>query len=103
VLYRTRLDDDNRAPVGTQQVALSVRTNQNAPAPTVRRLTLQVSYDDGATWTNAPVQQTTDGWQATVDNPKGVKGRYVSLRSFAEDTIGRTVDQTVIHAYGLAP
>jgi hypothetical protein len=79
------------------------RRAPRAPAPTIRRLTVQLSYDEGKTWADAPVQPTTNGWQATIRNPKGVEGRYVSLRTFAEDTTGRTVDQTVIHEYGLAP
>ncbi|WP_345351973.1 hypothetical protein [Actinoallomurus liliacearum] len=103
VLYRTRLDDDNRAPTSTQHLALSVRTDQYAPTPTVRRLTLRASYDDGTTWKDVPVYNTGQGWEATLQNPPGSAGRYVSLRAVAEDTTGRTVDQTVIHAYGLAP
>ncbi|MEV5746269.1 hypothetical protein AB0L00_00500 [Actinoallomurus sp. NPDC052308] len=103
VLYRTRLDDDNRASTSTQHLALSVRTNQDAPTPTVRRLTLRASYDDGTTWKNVPVYNTGQGWEATLQNPPGSAGKYVSLRAAAEDTTGRTVDQTVIHAYGLAP
>ncbi len=103
VLYRTRLDDDNRAPTTTQHIALSPRTNQDEPAPTIRRLTLQISYDDGTTWEGAPVSYTQHGWEATVRNPSGSNGKYVSLRAYAEDTAGRTVDQTLVHAYGLKP
>ncbi|GAA0359313.1 hypothetical protein NE235_17235 [Actinoallomurus spadix] len=103
VLYRTPLDDDNRAPAGTQRIDLDARTDGQGPAPVIRRMTAQVSYDDGATWTNAPVARTTDGWTATVRNPQGTRSGYVSLRTVAEDTAGRTVDQTIVHAYGLKP
>jgi hypothetical protein len=103
VLYRTPLDEDNSARTGTQNIDLSVGTNQNASTPTIRQLSIQVSYDDGTIWTKTPVSDTPDGWRAVVHNPSGATGKYVSLRAFAEDTTGRTVDQTVIHAYHLAP
>ncbi|GAA4637613.1 hypothetical protein GCM10023196_092110 [Actinoallomurus vinaceus] len=103
VLYRTPLDDDNRATPGTQRIALDARTNGNEPKPTIGRMTVQVSYDNGVIWSDAPVARTADGWTATVRNPEGVRGGYVSLRTVAEDTTGRTVDQTIVHAYGLKP
>ncbi|WUI00316.1 hypothetical protein OHR68_00360 [Spirillospora sp. NBC_00431] len=101
VRHRVRLDDDNGAPRGSQTIDLEGRAGNGKPNPAIRELALQVSYDDGATWANAPVSRTPDGWRATVRNPKGSKARHVSLRTIAEDTTGRTVDQTVIHAYAL--
>ncbi|GAA3254302.1 hypothetical protein ACFO1B_51310 [Dactylosporangium siamense] len=80
------------APVpGSSDLPIAVETQPGVPRPVIRRLTVEVSYDDGTTWSVAPVRQTRTGWTATLHPP--ARG-FVSLR-----TTTATFTQTVIRAY----
>ncbi|MCT9933438.1 S8 family serine peptidase [Planotetraspora sp. A-T 1434] len=69
-------------------------------AGAVGPITLDVSYDDGATWHRASLTSTGAGaWRAGLHAP--VTARYVSIRAAARDTKGNAVTQTVIRAAGL--
>lgn len=70
-----------------------------APAQEITELTVEVSYDDGLTWSKAQVRACPDGWTATVRHPAG--GSFVSLRATATDAAGNSVTQTITHAYRL--
>ncbi|MGW2687417.1 S8 family serine peptidase [Streptomyces sp. NPDC001414] len=59
-------------------------------------VTLEMSYDDGATW--HPATRDHAG-RFRLDAPK--KASYVSLRASARDSAGNAVHQTVIRAFGL--
>ncbi|MGW5157711.1 hypothetical protein ACWEPN_19735 [Nonomuraea wenchangensis] len=63
----------------------------------VQRLSVEVSYDDGATWTRAEVH----GPAAVLRHPAG--DGYVSLRARAVDGAGNTAEQTIIRAYRIRP
>ncbi|WUH97393.1 hypothetical protein OHR68_28195 [Spirillospora sp. NBC_00431] len=103
VALRTRLDSHNRAPAGADQpIELDVRTNPGRPRPKVGKLSLWASHDDGATWTPVTVRHTGGGWRATVRNSGAKDATHMSLRARAETTTGETVDQTIVHAYGLS-
>jgi hypothetical protein len=62
-------------------------------------VTLDVSFDDGASWKAVHVKRDGRGWVADLDHP--VRAAYVSLRASAADLAGNSVEQTVIRAYGL--
>ncbi|NUT35729.1 MAG: S8 family serine peptidase [Hamadaea sp.] len=80
--------------------ALDLPVTVEAHVPTqVAALTVEVSFDDGATWAAAPLRTARSGWIASVRHPAAA--RYVSLRASAVDTAGNTVTQTLIHAYRL--
>jgi hypothetical protein len=64
-------------------------------------LTVQASYDDGATWTAAPAEFQGDRGHALLHHPAGAG--FASLRITARDAAGNSVTQTVIRAYQLAP
>ncbi|MGW4787067.1 S8 family serine peptidase [Streptomyces sp. NPDC004230] len=63
--------------------------------------TLQLSYDDGATWHRAQLTRTSDGrgWRTELNAPKGA--RFVTLRAGATDSDGNAVEQTIVRAFGL--
>jgi hypothetical protein len=61
--------------------------------------TVEVSYDDGATWRLASVKRDRTGWKATVNHPAGAE--FVSLRSSVTDADGNTQRQTITRAYAL--
>jgi hypothetical protein len=60
-------------------------------------LTAQVSFDDGETWTAAPLVRTGNTGVVFVHHPAG--SGFVSLRMTAADVQGNAVTQTVIRAY----
>ncbi|MFI9041078.1 S8 family serine peptidase [Streptomyces sp. NPDC053726] len=70
-----------------------------AGAGAIRTVTLEVSYDDGATWRRTTLRQSGGGWKAQLDAPS--RARFASLRTTARDTKGNSVSQTVIRAFGL--
>lgn len=57
---------------------------------------VEVSYDDGATWTRVRADHR-DSYR--LDAPR--KARFASLRVSADDSAGNSVEQTVIRAVGL--
>ncbi|PWI15811.1 hypothetical protein DI272_17770 [Streptomyces sp. Act143] len=65
-----------------------------------RPVTLDVSYDDGATWRRTdPARGGGDGVRFHLDAP--AQARFVTLRASARDADGNAVTQTVVRAFGL--
>ncbi|GAA2152409.1 MULTISPECIES: hypothetical protein [Glycomyces] len=62
---------------------------------TVESMGLEVSYDDGETWTEAELEGDT----AVLEHPAGAE--FVSLRLTATDSAGTEVTHTTIRSYGL--
>ncbi|MGC4851387.1 S8 family serine peptidase [Micromonospora sp. DT15] len=79
------------------QLGLTLRQPAGAPRPTGASVRVQVSFDGGVTWRNAPTTGSGTRYTATVPAGRGT----VSLRVRAADRAGNTVDQTVLQAYGL--
>jgi hypothetical protein len=83
---------DAARPGAPLMIPMTVETQPGAtPSPT-RTLSLDASYDDGATWHPAEVTAGV----AHLDVP--AHATYVSLRTRATDATHTTVEQTVIHA-----
>ncbi|HEY6737409.1 MAG TPA: hypothetical protein VI076_01045, partial [Actinopolymorphaceae bacterium] len=102
VRYDLALDTRNSAPAGDRfEIAFGVTGQQHAPVPTGVEATVQVSYDDGATWSEpAEAERRADGtFATTIDHPES--GNFVSLRVRAHDSRGNAVEQTSIRAYRL--
>ena len=98
VRFTPTLDASNRAPGGHFTIPVAVAHQVASGSAKVRTLSVDVSYDDGQTWQPAALCQTRDGWTATVNQPAA---GFASLRASATDSAGNTVEQTIIHAYGL--
>lgn len=96
VRYRPELDDRNHANPGRVTVPIDVARQPGAGKAFVKSVTVEVSYDEGASWKPAPVTRHGFTWCATLDNPKG---GAVSLRTRATDTDGNRLEQTTIRAY----
>ncbi|MEV4542914.1 S8 family serine peptidase [Micromonospora echinaurantiaca] len=100
IRFAPRLDAGNAAPAGRQFVIpVEVRRQPGAPGGRVAALTVEVSYDGGATWQRARVRPAGDGWTAGVRHPAGAG--HVSLRATARDTAGNTVTTRIVQAYRL--
>ena len=66
-----------------------------SPVPKLSTVTLQLSYDDGATWSSERVKSAgKNRWSADVRHP--AKAGFVSVRLKAHDRSGTGVEQTVI-------
>ncbi|WP_131738139.1 hypothetical protein [Actinomadura roseirufa] len=100
VRYRMALDEQNRAPGGADQhFEVRVERPGGAVATDVTKPTVDASFDDGTTWQPVMFTRTGDHWTATLRN--AADAQHVSLRARAADTTGNSVDQTLIHAYGI--
>ena len=96
VRFLPELDADGAAPAGCAfDVPLKFQDETGAFGRP-RNLTVEVSYDEGASWQRVRV---TPGLVAKLRHPAGATS--VSLRASAGDRDGNTVKQTVIRAYRL--
>jgi hypothetical protein len=97
---RSALDLTNAAARNARvELVLAATHQQGSAAPAVRQMSVEVSYDDGATWEEAPVEGGRGDFVASYRHPS--KGDFVSLRILAKDTAGGRLDQTLIRAYRL--
>ncbi|MER6103792.1 S8 family serine peptidase [Streptomyces sp. NPDC001832] len=72
---------------------------QTGATPDVDGVEVEMSTDDGATWSPATVKTKSDGhYKVSLSNPAS---GYVSLRVKAHDTNGSKVEQTLIRAYAV--
>ncbi|WP_085066567.1 S8 family serine peptidase [Catenuloplanes japonicus] len=97
--YDVDTDRDGRAK-RTFDLTIATSTLATATGPgTVRTVTLDVSYDDGATWHKATVRRQPNGWSTRITAPR--TAQFVTLRTSARDTRGNTVEQRITRAFGL--
>ncbi|GLY49381.1 S8 family serine peptidase [Lentzea sp. NBRC 102530] len=94
VRYLPKLDDEDTARGRVQVVPLKVEQAQNTPK--VKRLTVEISYDDGKTWKQAQVA----GDKLVLHHPRNAK--FASLRAKTTDAAGNTGETTIIRAYKIA-
>ncbi|MFI6101569.1 S8 family peptidase [Lentzea sp. NPDC051213] len=94
VRFLPKLDDKDTAHGRVLVVPLKVE--QQANTPKVKRVTVEVSFDDGATWKQVPVS----GGKAVVQHQKDAK--FASLRAKTTDAAGNTGEVTIIRAYKIA-
>jgi hypothetical protein len=94
VRFTPDLDANGVAPAGrVLRVPLVVEQQQGATNGRVDRVKVEVSFDDGKSWSSAAVAGRT----AFVRNP--ATAGHASLRVKGSDRNGNTFEQTVIRAY----
>ncbi|MFE9748481.1 S8 family serine peptidase [Saccharothrix saharensis] len=94
VRFTPELDAGGAAPEGQAlRVPLTVQQQEGATNGRVDRIDVEVSFDDGATWTAVPVSANV----ATIANPSATG--YGSVRVRATDSNGNALEHTVIRAY----
>ncbi|GAA4471294.1 S8 family peptidase [Phytohabitans houttuyneae] len=96
--FAPAVDLRNRAPGGRSFTIPVYVERQDTERVSVRRLTVDVSYDDGRTWHEATVRRSGPRWTATVHHPAG---GHAALRASVTDADGNTVVQTVLRAYAI--
>jgi subtilisin family serine protease len=99
VRYQPAVDSRNTVKRTPRTVLpLVLDGTPGAKLPAVKKVAVQVSGDDGKTWTAAVVVRSGVGYKALFATPSGTK---VSLKAQVVDAAGNTTDQTVIGAYPL--
>ncbi|GAA1145773.1 S8 family serine peptidase [Kribbella jejuensis] len=100
IRFQPKVDDHNRAvrkPITVLPVVVDPQDGQQLPA--IRKLTVQVSGDDGKTWHNAAAVPIGHGrYTAIFETPAGSS---ISVRSHLADGSGNQTDLTVVRAYQL--
>ncbi|MCE6995060.1 S8 family serine peptidase [Saccharothrix sp. S26] len=97
VRFTPELDGTGSTPAHRPlTVPLVVDQQRGVDNPPLRNFRVDVSYDDGVSWTSLPVL----GRAALVGN-RAEPGTFVSLRVHADDGGDRALSQTVIRAYRL--
>ncbi|WP_203996856.1 S8 family peptidase [Virgisporangium aurantiacum] len=101
IRFTPPLSPTNTAPAGkVWAVPVEVQGQPDSAAGRARTLTVEVSFDDGATWRRAPVVRSGQHGVVLLRHP--AKAGFVSLRAASTDTAGNSVKQTIIRAYEIA-
>ncbi|PAE36563.1 S8 family serine peptidase [Bacillus sp. 7884-1] len=97
--YDIKLDGENKANGGiTDHFDLSF-VLQSGATPDIKGVEVEVSTDDGETWSKTKVDNRQDGhYKVWVKNPDT---GYVSLRIKAWDVNGSQIEQTIIKTYAV--
>ncbi|GGB72254.1 S8 family serine peptidase [Fictibacillus barbaricus] len=97
--YDIKLDEENKANGGiTDHFDLSFEL-QSGATPDIKGVEVEVSTDDGETWSKTKVDNRQDGhYKVWVKNPDT---GYVSLRIKAWDANGSQIEQTIIKTYAV--
>ncbi|MFI1471518.1 S8 family serine peptidase [Streptomyces wuyuanensis] len=92
--------DTDKAGRADRRAALTV-TPSHLPGTTapIGKVSVEVSYDDGATWQRAAVDRRGEAWRTSLHAPRSAG--FVSLRVTARDGAGNSVSQTITRAFGL--
>ena len=90
------LDEQNSAPRGKPFLVPMLVQDETGGYSRPRRLTVEASYDEGATWHRVPVLLNL---VAALKHPADAE--FVSLRASATDRDGNTVQETLVRAYKL--
>jgi hypothetical protein len=96
VRFLPKLAEDGSAPAGRSFVVPLKFQDETGAYCQPRKLTVEVSYDEGTTWQRVPV---TSKMEAKLKHPAGATS--VSFRASATDRDGNTLKQTIIRAYTL--
>jgi len=97
VRFLPALDDDDRAPGRAMLLPVVIERPPGAATPQIARITVEISFDDGATWSRVPGVAAADRWLGLVVHPAGAA--FASLRGKVEDVDGRSNDVTIVRAY----
>jgi hypothetical protein len=103
--YRLTADRTNTSTLATQLMTLDaghVSYDGAGSSGRITGATVQVSFDNGTTWTNARVAGAAGHYTASWCNPSSAKGTSPSLRVTATDAAGNTIAQTITAAYTIA-
>ncbi|GAA4464409.1 S8 family serine peptidase [Phytohabitans houttuyneae] len=102
--YRLATDLRGDVKAGTsQQIRLKAIPQAGGGPSTgnVTSVTLDVSYDDGATWQRVSLRKTAGGWWDGTLKLAKKPGGFLSVRAAGATDAGFAIKQEVIRAYGI--
>jgi hypothetical protein len=100
--YDVPLDPLNRAPSEpTLRLEIGIHGQAFAPAPEIRDVGVDVSYDDGISWQQASVRKLGPDGRYLVVAERPLDAPFVSLRLDAQAAAGGRLTQQIIRAYRL--
>ncbi|ADD41727.1 hypothetical protein [Stackebrandtia nassauensis] len=82
-----------------QNFTLDFQAQEGAKDTKLKKLTFEVSYDDGKTWKKVKVKVKGDTATGKLKHPKDAK--FVSVRATATDDAGNKATHSTVHTYGL--
>ncbi|GHJ50501.1 peptidase [Catellatospora sp. TT07R-123] len=97
----TDLHGDVKANANQQITLHPVSMDHGTVPGKVTKVTLSVSYDDGATWQKVTLTKGADGYWTGSFKTANKAGGFVSIRASAETNSGYSVKNEIIRAYGL--
>ncbi|MEU8080045.1 PA domain-containing protein, partial [Catellatospora citrea] len=100
--YKLETDLHGDVPAGTtQRIGLKPVSMDLGTVPgKITKVTLDVSYDDGATWRKVTLSKGADGyWNGAFETAR--KPGFISVRASAQTDAGYSVKHEIIRAYGL--
>ncbi|WP_187285779.1 S8 family serine peptidase [Streptomyces sp. ME109] len=98
--YTVPTADDGKAASGARLTVTPVHLD-GGPDAALRTSKVELSYDDGVTWSTARLSGLGDG-AVSFSLHAPASARFVSLRVRAGDSLGNSVTQTVVRAAGIA-
>lgn len=101
VRFAPKLDEHNQSDARVLAMPIHIERAPGAPMPRIAHARVDVSFDDGASWTRAPLLLLGDDAIALVVHRAGAS--HVSLRGATTDAAGNASEVTIIRAYALAP
>ncbi|WP_189168194.1 S8 family serine peptidase [Pilimelia anulata] len=96
VRYAPALDSANSTAAG-RTITVPVRVEKQLAATRLGAVTVQLSYDDGRTWTDVELTGRNGRYSYTTTNPAAAG--FASLRATVADRAGNTTEQTILRAY----
>ncbi len=98
--YQLQVGTDGTAPAGPGGLDVAIGHLPGAPATPISTAAVQVSFDDGVTWTPTTFANLGGGhYRARWTNPASADGGDVAIQVTASDAAGATFSQIVHHAY----
>jgi hypothetical protein len=91
------LDDQDRSAAPALLLPMEIERPSASSAPAIAAARIDVSFDDGATWSRVPALRLGDRVLGLVTHRRGAT--HVSLRGTASDVEGNAVEQTIVRAY----
>ncbi|MFD7278625.1 S8 family serine peptidase [Streptomyces sp. NPDC059862] len=93
------VDTDRAGRAGRRAELTVTASHLPGTTSTIGKLSVEISYDDGATWQRSEPARHGDRWRTTLKAPSSAD--FVSLRVTARDSAGNSVSQTITRAFGL--
>ncbi|GAA1656686.1 S8 family serine peptidase [Actinoplanes couchii] len=94
--------DTDIAHLAARSTPITVTPSHLPGAPgsaSITSVTLDVSYDEGVTWSAQRLRKSGGAWTADLRAPWSAQ--HVTLRTSAKDKHGNRVEQTITRAFGL--